>query len=74
MATWFTADLHLSHANIIRHCKRPFATTSLMNRALVENWNDRVGRDDTVYVLDDFAYRNTRSASGDLSALRGPSI
>lgn len=22
--TWFTADLHLGHANIIRHCLRPF--------------------------------------------------
>lgn len=25
MATWFTADLHLGHRNIIDYCDRPFA-------------------------------------------------
>ena len=55
VATWFTADLHLGHRNIIDYCERPFAGVDEMNRALVENWNATVGDDDTVWVVGDFA-------------------
>jgi len=34
MATWFTADLHLGHRNIIDYCDPPFADVEAMNRAL----------------------------------------
>lgn len=26
MSTWFSADLHLGHANIIEYCDRPYAS------------------------------------------------
>lgn len=52
---WFTADLHLGHANIIRYCNRPFATADEMNEELVRRWNERVAPDDEVWVLGDFA-------------------
>lgn len=55
MATWFTADLHFGHRNIIDYCRRPFPDVDSMNRALVEHWNDPVDPDDTVWVLGDFA-------------------
>lgn len=55
MATWFTADLHFGHGNIIDYCERPFADVDGMNRALVYNWNETVGDDDTVWVVGDFA-------------------
>ncbi|MEO6988547.1 MAG: metallophosphoesterase [Aquihabitans sp.] len=55
MITWFTSDLHLGHANIIRYCDRPFANVAEMNRALVDRWNEVVGADDTVWVLGDHA-------------------
>lgn len=55
MTTWFTADLHLGHANIIRYCNRPFADVEAMNKGLVRRWNDAVGADDTVWVLGDVA-------------------
>ena len=42
MATWFTADLHLGHRNIIDYCDRPFTDVDVMNRALVDNWNEVV--------------------------------
>jgi len=53
---WFTADLHLGHANIIRYCNRPFVDAEQMNEVLIKNWNDVVGKDDEVYVLGDFAF------------------
>jgi len=43
MTTWFTADLHLGHRNIIEYCNRPFADVDEMNRALIANWNQVVG-------------------------------
>lgn len=55
MATWFTADLHLGHRNIIDYCDRPFADVDAMNRALIDNWNEVVTETDTVWVLGDFA-------------------
>ncbi len=55
MATWFTADLHLGHSNIIGYCDRPFADVDAMNRALIDNWNEAVAEDDTVWIMGDFA-------------------
>ena len=37
--TWFTADFHLGHFNIIGFCKRPFADTPEMNEAIIERLN-----------------------------------
>jgi calcineurin-like phosphoesterase family protein len=33
---WFTADLHLGHANILKYCRRPFLTPEEMTRACIE--------------------------------------
>ena len=54
--TYFTADPHFGHENIIRLCKRPFATIEEHDAELVARWNARVSRQDTVYVVGDFAY------------------
>jgi hypothetical protein len=55
VTTWFTADLHLGHHNIIDYCNRPFHDVHAMNDALVENWNEAVAPGDTVWVVGDFA-------------------
>ena len=55
MATWFTADLHLGHSNIIDYCGRPFANVDAMSRALIDNWNQAIAEDDTIWVISDFA-------------------
>ena len=55
MAVWFTADLHLGHANIIRYSDRPFAGVDDMNAGLVDRWNESVRPQDTVWVLGDVA-------------------
>jgi len=55
MATWFTADLHFGHRNIIDYCDRPFTDVTEMNDALIQNWNDTVADGDTVWIVGDFA-------------------
>src|SRR3954469_18473977 len=55
MARYWTSDLHLGHANIIRYCRRPFADVEQMNEALIERWNETVSEADEVWVLGDFA-------------------
>ena len=54
---WFTADQHFDHKNIIQLCKRPFNSIEEMNETLVQNWNNVVANDDTVYVLGDFTWK-----------------
>ena len=55
MTTWFTADLHFGHANIISYSSRPFADATAMNEALIERWNDSVRMEDSVWLLGDVA-------------------
>lgn len=52
---YFTSDLHIFHANVIKYCARPFASVEEMNEMLVKNWNDVVGPEDEVYCLGDFS-------------------
>lgn len=54
---FFTSDLHLGHANVIRFQNRPFADVEEMNKTLICNYNSVVQKEDTVYILGDLAYR-----------------
>ena len=53
--TFFIADTHFNHANIIDMSNRPFRSIEAMNSALVSNWNSVVMPRDTVWFLGDFA-------------------
>ena len=54
--TFFTADLHIGHANVIKHANRPYQDVHQMDEALIQNWNNVVGKKDTIWVLGDFAF------------------
>ncbi|MBR0093251.1 MAG: hydrolase [Lachnospiraceae bacterium] len=54
---YYIADTHFGHANIIKHCNRPFETVEEMDDALIKNWNHVVSDKDTVYIVGDFAFR-----------------
>lgn len=53
-AIWFTADTHFGHVNIVKHCHRPFESIEEHDRAIIDNWNERVEKGDRVYHLGDF--------------------
>jgi calcineurin-like phosphoesterase family protein len=65
---FFTADLHLGHEEVIAKRHRPFASVTEMNEALIENYNQRVTADDTVYILGDLCHRLTEEEANRLIA------
>ncbi|ANM09250.1 MULTISPECIES: hypothetical protein [unclassified Rhizobium] len=54
---FYTADLHLGHHGILRHraATRSYDTVEDMDRAIVERINERVTKDDILYIIGDFA-------------------
>jgi calcineurin-like phosphoesterase family protein len=60
--TWFTADFHFGHSNIIRYCNRPFGDVAEMNQAILDRLNSSVKANDVLYFLGDFCIGdNTRA-------------
>ena len=68
---WFTADTHFSHAAVMGHGNRPWASVEEMNEGLVEAWNAAVGPRDTVWHLGDVAFLSDLCVAGWLSRLNG---
>lgn len=68
---FFTADLHLGHANIIKHCERPFSSVEEMDEHLISAWNKSVRPTDSIYILGDLIFRSAASPESYLSRLRG---
>lgn len=60
MKIWFTSDTHFGSDRTLKYSLRPFATTDLMDRTLISNWNKVTTSNDIIYHLGDF---------GDLSVL-----
>ena len=70
---YFTADLHFGHKSILSLCNRPFDSLEEMDEALIRNWNKKVKRNDTVYVVGDFAWKK-ETVDRYLQALNGKKI
>ena len=68
---FFTSDLHFNHANVIEYCARPFHDVDEMNEALIDNWNETVDDNDTVWVLGDVCLGDIKRSLELVSNLRG---
>ena len=60
---WFTSDLHFNHTNICgpnisswSRGYRDFDSVAGMNTAILKSINDRVDRNDELWILGDFAF------------------
>jgi calcineurin-like phosphoesterase family protein len=64
MKIFFTSDTHFGHANI-KYCNRPFKNLDEMNNRIITNWNNRVKKEDIVFHLGDFAFKNSNEIRGE---------
>ncbi|OMD76903.1 metallophosphoesterase [Paenibacillus odorifer] len=71
MTTYYTADTHFYHKNVIRLSNRPFVSIEEMNERFIDNWNRTVNKNDTVYHLGDFVLGGTTKWEDTLSRLTG---
>ena len=69
---YLIGDPHWDHENIIKYSSRPFSTVEEMNRAIINNWNNVVNPEDTVYLVGDISMK--RSSLSLLSELKGRKI
>lgn len=71
---YYIADTHFDHKNIIAFDNRPFFTLAEMNNTLIENWNNKVSKTDTVFILGDFCWSKEDRWIEILSQLQGSKI
>lgn len=72
MAVYFTSDTHFGHADVVRYCRRPFASVEEMDEGLIANWNAVVRPHDDVWHLGDFAREAPAARIGEIfSRLNG---
>lgn len=68
---FFTSDTHWHHSKIIEFCNRPWTTTEEMNEGLIERWNAKVGKNDIIFHLGDFAWGGFEKWKSILERLNG---
>jgi len=54
---YFTSDTHFGHSNIIKYCNRPFDNIHIMDQVILDNINNTVKQEDTLYILGDFCFK-----------------
>jgi len=63
MKTFLISDLHFNHKRIPEFCpeSRPYESMEEMNWAIINKWNNVVGKNDETFVLGDFAFSENNS-------------
>jgi calcineurin-like phosphoesterase family protein len=72
--TFFTADTHFGHKNVIPYCKRPYENVEEMNEDLIKRWNEVVKPHDVVWHLGDFAFQNKEKTQETIARLNGHKV
>jgi calcineurin-like phosphoesterase family protein len=62
MTIFFTSDTHFGDHRVLNLYPRPFASVAAMDAEMIARWNARVGEDDEVWHLGDFARTAARAA------------
>ena len=71
MTLWFTSDTHFADVRVLRIDRRPFASMTEHDAALIATWNEVVAPEDEIWHLGDFARGTTEEVEALLSQLHG---
>ena len=74
MAIWFTSDTRFGHEKVIEYEKRPFADADTMDEVLINNWNQKVKPEDTIYHLGDVTFNKKARSREIIQSLNGVKI
>ena len=72
--TFYIADLHFGHFNIVRYDNRPFKSVEEMDNTLIKNWNRVVSDADFVYILGDISWHDDNKTTEIFKQLKGNKI
>ena len=68
---FYTSDLHLGHNNVIEFENRPFKNLDEMDKSIIQNWNNKVNKGDSVYILGDLSFYKGEKTNEILRRLNG---
>ena len=71
MKIFVTSDTHFNHKKIIEYTGRPFRTVEDMNEGIITKWNNKVGKEDLIIHLGDFALGNEKEVKNIKDRLNG---
>lgn len=71
---FYISDLHFGHKNVISYDNRPFLSVEEMDKTMIENWNNVVKNDDTVYILGDISWYDYKKTVEIMGQLKGTKI
>ncbi len=55
---YFSSDFHFGHFNIMKYCNRPFSSVQEMDETIINNLNEIILPNDTLFCLGDFSMKN----------------
>jgi calcineurin-like phosphoesterase family protein len=68
---FFISDTHFSHRNVLHYDSRPWTDIRQHDDDLVDKWNSKVDKSDTVYHLGDFALAGRQRQNDLIQRLNG---
>ena len=71
MKIFIISDTHFHHENIIKYSNRPFKSVEEMDVEMIRRWNNKVGKEDIVLHLGDFALGNEKEIKELRDSLNG---
>lgn len=74
MRIFLIADPHFGHPNIIEYENRPFLSVEDMTEKMIKNWNEKVGKNDKVFVVGDFSMYGKEKTKEIVERLHGYKI
>lgn len=74
--TYITSDIHFFHRNILKleAISRPMETIEEMNEVIIFNWNNKISKNDLVYILGDVSFGKRGNTVEILERLNGEKI